>query len=110
MAVSNYLGLKSELEQNQASVAAERPVRHALATFCAFVVVGAVPLLAYALPGARVGSAFVLAIVALAIVGGARARFVGRTVLRCSLEMVVLGVAAIAVAYATGLGVEHALR
>lgn len=110
MAVSNYLGLKSELEQNRASVEAERPIRHAFATFCAFVVAGAVPLLAYALPGARVGVAFVLGIVALAVVGGARARFVGRSVGRCALEMVALGVAAISVAYLTGLAVEHALR
>jgi VIT1/CCC1 family predicted Fe2+/Mn2+ transporter len=110
MAVSNYLGLKSELEQNQSSVEAEQPIRHALATFASFVVVGAVPLLAYALPGRRLGTALVLAIVALAVVGGARARFVGRTVVRCALEMVALGVAAIAVAYLTGLAVEHALR
>ena len=111
MAVSNYLGLKSELEQNHLSVEAEQPVRHALATFAAFVLIGAIPLLAYLLPGSvRLAVAFGLAIAALAIVGGARARFLGRTPIRCALEMVALGMAAIVVAYGTGLGVERALR
>jgi VIT1/CCC1 family predicted Fe2+/Mn2+ transporter len=112
MAVSNYLGLKSELEQNGASVEAEQPVRHAFATFCAFVLVGAIPLLAYALPTTidRALVAFVLGVVALAVVGGARAPFVRRRVLRCAAEMVALGIAATLAAYVTGLVVERLVR
>ncbi len=48
MAVSNYLGLKSELEQTGASVDHEQPWRHGMATLVAFVVAGAVPLASYA--------------------------------------------------------------
>jgi hypothetical protein len=55
MGASNYLGLKSELEQNGVPLAAEMPWRHGLATFAAFVAAGAVPLLAFvrAMPGGR---------------------------------------------------------
>ena len=48
MGASNYLGLKSELEQANHSVAAEAPWRHGLATAAAFATVGAVPLAGYA--------------------------------------------------------------
>ena len=47
MGASNYLGLKSELEQSGRSIAEEAPWRHGLATAAAFVVVGALPLLGY---------------------------------------------------------------
>ena len=47
MGASNYLGLKSELEQANHSVAAEAPWRHGLATAAAFATVGAVPLAGY---------------------------------------------------------------
>src|SRR6186713_2839866 len=42
MGASNYLGLKSELEQTGADLRKEAPWRHGLATIAAFVVVGAV--------------------------------------------------------------------
>src|SRR6476619_6969889 len=47
MGASNYLGLRSELEQTGGSVALEAPWRHGLATVAAFMVVGSVPLLAF---------------------------------------------------------------
>jgi vacuolar iron transporter family protein len=112
MAVSNYLGLKSELEQAEASVDDEQPWRHGLATFAAFVAVGAVPLLAYLVGVAdrlRLPVAFGLAMVALAVVGGARARFVARPAWRCALEMMVLAGGAAVVAYAIGAGLDAAL-
>src|SRR3954463_13155575 len=48
MGASNYLGLRSEIEQAGGSLAAEAPWRHGLATVAAFVVVGSAPLAAYA--------------------------------------------------------------
>ena len=48
MGASNYLALKSELEQTSRSVADEAPWRHGLATVGAFVVVGTLPLAGYA--------------------------------------------------------------
>jgi VIT1/CCC1 family predicted Fe2+/Mn2+ transporter len=112
MAVSNYLGLKSELEQSGGSLADEMPWRHALATWAAFVLVGAVPLLAFAVvvPGVpRFAAAFVLAQLALAFVGAGRARFVARPRWRCALEMMVLAGGASAVAYALGAVLEPLL-
>ena len=82
MGASNYLGLKSELEQAGGDVAQEAPWRHGLATVAAFVVVGTVPLTAYALPlpsGVSVLlAAAVLSLAVLAATGAVRARFVGR--------------------------------
>src|SRR5215471_11375189 len=47
MGASNYLGLRSEIEQAGGSVAAEAPWRHGLATVAAFMVVGSAPLAAF---------------------------------------------------------------
>jgi VIT1/CCC1 family predicted Fe2+/Mn2+ transporter len=105
MAASNYLGMRSELEQTGASVAAEQPWRHAAATWAAFVVAGAVPLLAYALPGTAAAHpivAVVLALVTLAGVGAARAPFIGKPAWRCALEVLAIGGAAAAASYAVG--------
>jgi VIT1/CCC1 family predicted Fe2+/Mn2+ transporter len=107
MAASNYLGMKSELEQTGASVAVEQPWRHALATWAAFVVAGAVPLLSYALattPAARLAIALVLTLITLGIVGGARAGFIGRPRWRCALEVIAIGGAAAGASYAIGAG------
>jgi vacuolar iron transporter family protein len=105
MGASNYLGLKSELEQVGASVELEAPWRHGLATAAAFVLAGAIPLLAFAFPVARglyFPVALALALLTLAGVGGARARFLPSSAWRCALEMVTIAGGASAVAYALG--------
>jgi vacuolar iron transporter family protein len=112
MAVSNYLGLKSELEQSGSSLAVEMPWRHALATLTAFVLVGGIPLLAFAVPILQISRfqlAFVLGLAALAFVGAARARFVARPAWRCALEVMVLAGGASVVAYAIGATLEPLL-
>lgn len=107
MGASNYLGLKSELEQSGSSVDHEQPWRHGAATTAAFMIAGALPLAAYAIE--RVSSAlqllWALAIAALvlAFVGAARARFVRRSVLRCAAEVLIIAGGASAVAYFLGL-------
>jgi len=109
MGASNYLGLKSELEQMGKSVAEEQPWKHGMATLVAFVLAGAVPLASYALPldtGWRLGAACVLSAAVLWLVGAARARFLPRSATRYGLEMLVIGIVAAAAAFAVGAGVE----
>jgi VIT1/CCC1 family predicted Fe2+/Mn2+ transporter len=106
MGASNYLALKTELEQTNRSVTEEAPWRHGLATMAAFVVVGTVPLFGYvaaALFGvSALGAAGVLSAVALLSTGAARAPFVGRPLWRSAIEMFAVGVAAGGAAYAVG--------
>jgi VIT1/CCC1 family predicted Fe2+/Mn2+ transporter len=113
MGASNYLGLKSELEQRGASVALEAPLRHGLATALAFVLAGGVPLIAFALglpSAAQFPVAIALALGALAFVGGARSSFTQQPRVRCAAEMVAVGGAASAVAYVLGLLVDPLLH
>lgn len=103
MGASNYLGLKSELEQQGQSVAAEKPFRHGLATAAAFVVVGAVPLFALFTPfESKLGWAIGSSAVALGLAGATRGRFVNRSPLICALEMVAIGAASSGAAFAVG--------
>jgi len=105
MAASNYLGLKSELEQAGASVSAEQPWRHALATWAAFVVAGAVPLLAYLFAGsaaARLELAALLSLATLALVGAGRSRFIARPAWICAVEVMAIAGGATGIAYAIG--------
>lgn len=103
MGASNYLGMKSELEQKGASVRAEKPWRHGLATAAAFALVGALPLSTYLLPRpdgfSLLGFAALLAAVALAVAGALRGGYVGKPRWRSAAEMVAVGMAAAAAAY-----------
>jgi VIT1/CCC1 family predicted Fe2+/Mn2+ transporter len=106
MGASNYLGLRSELEQSGGSVALEAPWRHGLATVAAFIVVGSAPLLAFvlsSLTGVRVFPvAAALAAIALSAAGVVRARFVCKTAVRSALEMLSVGLLAGGAAYLVG--------
>ena len=114
MGASNYLGLKSELEQTGKSVADEMPWRHGLATAAAFAVVGAAPLFAYVVPRPAGATTFqiavVLAAVTLAVVGALRARYVGRSIWRSAAEVLAIAAAASGTAYAIGAAVERFTR
>jgi VIT1/CCC1 family predicted Fe2+/Mn2+ transporter len=106
MGASNYLGLKSELEQSGRSIAEEAPWRHGLATTAAFVAVGALPLLGYVL-GPIIGRpvlhvAAALTAIALFAAGAVRAPFVKRPIWRSAVETLTVGVAAGAAAYGVG--------
>jgi len=106
MGASNYLGLKSELEQTGASVARERPLRHGLATAAAFAAAGAIPLLAYVLPRPADVSVFqvavVLAAAALLLTGVVRARVSGKHSWLSVIEVMAIGGVACAAAYGVG--------
>lgn len=112
MGSSGYLALKSELHQTGGSVDEERPARHGIATMVAFVLAGAVPLLAFA-PGLGRGptllAASALGALTLAAIGAARARYIDRPAWRCSAEMLVVGGSAAGVAYVVGVAVESLL-
>jgi VIT1/CCC1 family predicted Fe2+/Mn2+ transporter len=113
MGASNYLGLKSELEQTGASVEREQPWRHGLATTAAFVVAGAVPLGSYLLPLGdglpRFFGALFLSLLVLTVLGAARSRFTNRRALRSAVEMLLVAGSATAAAYFLGVGVEALL-
>lgn len=113
MAISNYLGLKTELEQTGGSVAEEMPWRHGLATLGAFVAAGAVPLSSYLVPiddDARLPVALALGLATLAAVGASRSRFTTTPAWRGAAEMVFLAGAASGLAYLVGAVLEPALR
>jgi VIT1/CCC1 family predicted Fe2+/Mn2+ transporter len=114
MGASNYLGLRSELEQTGGSVAAEAPWRHGLATVAAFIVVGSVPLLAFAIAGVNGWRVFpvaaVLAAAALVVAGAVRATFVGKTVARSAVEMLSVGAIAAGAAFVVGRLASALLR
>lgn len=112
MGASNYLGLKSQLEQRGESVHAEQPWRHGLATVIAFAAAGFIPLLGYLLPLPSAITVFhatlFLSFVTLAAAGAARAPFVGKPWWRCAAEMLAVGAVAGGAAYGIG-GVVEAL-
>ena len=114
MGASNYLGLRSELEQTGGSVAAEAPWRHGLATVAAFITVGSAPLLAFAIAGFSGWRVFpvaaVLAAAALIVAGAVRATFVGKTIARSAVEMLAVGAVAAAAAFAVGRLASSLLR
>lgn len=110
MGASNYLGLKSELQQTGKSAAIEQPWRHGLATSAAFAIFGAVPLLAFlAQPaGASIFQiALVLSIVGLAIMGRVRAHYLHKPWWRSAGEVIAIGLSASGAAYAIGAAAER---
>ncbi len=111
MAASNYLGLKSDLEQRGLSVEEEKPVLHGLATFASFVIAGLFPLLAYLPPQdvPRLPVAAALTGLTLFATGALRARFIGRPAAALGLEMVLVGALAAVAAFAIGAGVRSLL-
>ena len=109
MGVGNYLGIQAEERAREAQGLAEReayPVRHGLATFLAFVVAGAAPLVPYvvvpALAAWHFPLAAVTALVTLFLVGAARARVTTESWWRSGAEMLLLGTAVALVAYFIG--------
>jgi len=114
MGASNYLGLRSELEQTGGSVAVEALWRHGLATVAAFILVGAAPLLAFVVSTATGWRVFplaaVLAAATLIVAGAVRATFVGKTIVRSALEMLSVGAAAGGAAFAVGKLASALLR
>ncbi|MEJ7843119.1 MAG: VIT1/CCC1 transporter family protein [Rubrobacter sp.] len=82
------------------------PLRAALATFAAFLVVGLVPLLPFVVPGPSPDVRFLASAIGTAIaffgVGAAKGAVLGRSALRAGLETLLTGGAAAFLAYVLG--------
>jgi VIT1/CCC1 family predicted Fe2+/Mn2+ transporter len=109
MGVGNYLGIRSDESARAAQALPEEeasPLRHGAATFLAFVVAGAVPLLPYlvSLDGSRFVLSSALTFATLFAVGAARAIVTVDRWWIAGLEMLGLGAIVAAAAYGAGAG------
>jgi VIT1/CCC1 family predicted Fe2+/Mn2+ transporter len=108
MAVGNYLSIRSHesvLEAQQLPEEEAFPIRHAGATFAAFVTAGLVPLIPYmsaAYPGNRFEVSIALTLLTLFGVGASRALIANVKWPAAGLEMLGLGAVVAAVAYGCG--------
>ena len=108
MAAGNYLSISSHesvLEAQELPEEEAYPVRHALATFLAFVFAGAVPLVPYMVPGLAVDrflSSIALTLAAMFAVGASRALVSNVRWWKAGLEMLVLGAVVAGLAYGSG--------
>ena len=108
MGVGNYLGIRSDERVREAQHLPEQetyPMKHGLATFTAFVIAGAVPLLPYVFGGlttSRFLASTVLSLAVLFLVGAARARVGTGRWWTNGLEMLGLGMLVGAAAYYAG--------
>jgi VIT1/CCC1 family predicted Fe2+/Mn2+ transporter len=114
MAAGNYQAIRSResvLRTQGLPGEESQPVRHAFATFAAFVVAGAIPLLPFLLSGGtnRLAVTVVMTLVALMTVGVLRAAVTDGRWWRDGLEMCGLGVVVAAVAYASGALIARVL-
>jgi VIT1/CCC1 family predicted Fe2+/Mn2+ transporter len=111
MAVGNYLSIRS----NESALLAQglpeeeaQPVRHAVATFLAFVVAGGVPLLPYIIPITAQHPftvSIALTFIVLFGIGALRASVTADRPLASGLETLGLGVIVAVVAYGAGAAV-----
>lgn len=102
MAASN---VSSERSKGEGRPSLRQASRHGTATFAGFLAAGCVPLIAYIVPDpdmSRFGLAAGLAAAMLFIVGASRAFFTDRRALPAGFEMLMIGSAAGAVAFAVG--------
>jgi VIT1/CCC1 family predicted Fe2+/Mn2+ transporter len=108
MGVGNYLSIRSSESAREAQNLPEheaRPARHGFATFMAFVVIGAVPLLPYLLPEFavdRFAMSVFLTLMMLFGVGASRAVVTLDRWWTSGFEMLSLGAVVAAAAYGSG--------
>jgi VIT1/CCC1 family predicted Fe2+/Mn2+ transporter len=112
MGVGNYHGIRSEERVREAQSLPEleaHPVKHGVATFLAFVVAGAVPLLPFVIPGLahRFILSSLLSLLVLFAVGAARVTVSTGRWWASGLEMLGLGAVVGFVAYGAGAGVAR---
>jgi VIT1/CCC1 family predicted Fe2+/Mn2+ transporter len=108
MAAGNYLSISSHesvLEAQELPEEEAYPVRHAIATFLAFVFAGVIPLLPYMVPGLAVDrflASIVLTLTAMFGVGASRALITNVRWSKAGIEMLLLGAVVAGLAYASG--------
>src|SRR5688572_8615693 len=108
MAAGNYLSIRtheSVLEAQEMPEEEASPLRHAGATFLAFVVAGAVPLLPYLVPDIavdRFATSVALTLLTMFVVGALRAAIANVRWWLAGVEMLGLGALVAGIAYASG--------
>ena len=108
MAVGNYLSIRayeSVLETQQLPEEETAPLRHAVATFLAFVGAGSMPLIPYVLPelpAGRFASSVAVTLLSMFAVGASRALIANVRWWKAGFEMLGLGAVVAALAYASG--------
>lgn len=108
MAAGNYLSIRSHesvLETQDLPEEEAFPLRHAAATFAAFVLAGAVPLMPYMIPIwtlDRFTSSIAFTFLAMFAVGASRALIANVRWWKAGCEMLGLGAVVAALAYASG--------
>jgi vacuolar iron transporter family protein len=107
MGASNFLAIRSDeaVRSSKGLPGLEPfPLRHALATFAAFLAAGTIPLVSYVLTlrESAFGFAVLLTLLTLFLVGAARSLVVDTRWYRSGFEMLLVGSLASAVAYAVG--------
>ena len=113
MGIGNYLAIRAREHAREADDLPEeesQPARHGLATFLAFIVAGAIPLVPYAAnvrAPLRGWSSTALTLVALFALGAARGLVTNRRWWRPGLEVLALGSLAGAAAYAAGAAIAR---
>jgi VIT1/CCC1 family predicted Fe2+/Mn2+ transporter len=103
MGASNFLSKRSEGD-GPLSLSRRDAARHGLVTFVSFVLIGAIPLLAYitAPLDLRFPMATAVTLTTLFAVGAFRSAVTKRSWWRSGLEMLLVGAAAAAIAYGIG--------
>jgi VIT1/CCC1 family predicted Fe2+/Mn2+ transporter len=112
MAAGNYLGVKSEIEYEEAkgkNASQEgAPILHGLVTFFGFDLAGLIPLLPFVfhLPSAY-GLSTILVGVSLFVIGALRSFYTKKSVGRSGIEMLTVGGFAAFVAFIMGYIIEN---
>jgi VIT1/CCC1 family predicted Fe2+/Mn2+ transporter len=106
MGASNFLSMRTPGSEESGDVSAvSKALRHGLATFLGFIVLGSLPLIAFLLPlpsDKLFIASGTLTFSAMFLVGAGRALFAEMNWLRAGLEMLLIGIAAAGVAYLIG--------
>jgi VIT1/CCC1 family predicted Fe2+/Mn2+ transporter len=116
MAAGNYLSIRSHesvLEAQELPEEEAFPLRHAAATFAAFVIAGAVPLAPYMIPDLpldRFILSVALTMLTMFVVGALRAAIANVRWWKAGLEMLMLGAVVAALAYGSGSVVAWLVR
>jgi VIT1/CCC1 family predicted Fe2+/Mn2+ transporter len=116
MGVGNFLAIRAHERAREADDLPEEesyPWKHGLATLLAFVVAGAVPLIPYVLPIAhaqRTGWSTTFTLLAMFLLGIARARVTLEVWWKSAVETLLLGIVVAAAAYGAGALVAAIIR
>jgi VIT1/CCC1 family predicted Fe2+/Mn2+ transporter len=105
MGASNFLSIRSSSAAEGRERGIREPLAHGMATFLAFVILGAIPLISFLAPGLAAHSfpvSCLLSGAALFLIGAMRSLVARRSWLRCGAEMFLVGGIAAAAAYGIG--------